>query len=406
MNISSMRSLKLADVIVLAIITAAAVYLYAGFFSPDPYILSYGPNPRKILWIIRIVLPILYIGLMISYIRVRSGRIQPGALLLMAVTTVVCLCLSYMAADFYYQRWFDRHRPSYHPYLQLVPPAPVTKTDSSAGDIRVYCLGGSTTELPDSSGIDWPSRVESIFHYAYGMRSVRVYNLGREWYTSLHTLINYETNLREKRPAVILYMEAVNDLLQNADFSYFSRGRFRDDYGHFYGPVNRIIDRRTLWRYLSEVVSRLWYSRPRRIIDTGTFPGLAPYRRNIQTLIDLARSSGSTVVLMTEPCLMKQNMSDEEMASVGMLRVEAINDSEVWSPATVLNGMEEYNGALRDLARDNHLCLIDLEKEVPKSLTFFRDEVHYRDTAFSVIAPFVAERLHECISGTTSPPIH
>ncbi len=390
------------DVLVLGALTGAWTYLYLGFFSPDPYILSYGANPRIILWFIRISLPILFAGSVLLYLRLRSRRIQPGALLLAAVTTIVSLCLAYMAGEIYYQRWFDRHRPAYHPYLQLMPadpgpPAALSK-GGAPGEITVYCFGGSTTELPDSSGIDWPSRVERLLHDTYGMRNVRIHNLGRQWYTSLHTLINYETNIRERKPALILYMGAVNDLLQNADFSYFSRGPFRDDYGHFYGPVNRIVDRRSLWRYLSDVVSRLWYSRPREIIDTDTFPGLVPYRRNLQTMIELGRSGGTKVALMTEPCLLKPVMSEEEIASVGMTRVEAINDSEVWSPNTVLNGMERYNGALREIADQNRLCLIDLEKAVPKSLTFFRDEVHYRDTTFNIIAPFVAAKLRECLS--------
>ena len=36
-------------------------------------------------------------------------------------------------------------------------------------------------------------------------------------------------------------MHGINDLLCNADFSYLSRGEFREDYGHFLGAVTRII---------------------------------------------------------------------------------------------------------------------------------------------------------------------
>jgi hypothetical protein len=81
-----------------------------------------------------------------------------------------------------------------------------------------------------------------------------------------------------------------------------------------------------------------------------------------------------------------------------MIRVEAINDTIVWSSETVVNGMEQYNGALKTIAREEGLLLIDLEQEIPKSLLWFRDEVHYQDTTFSVIAPFVAKHLAEHLS--------
>jgi DNA-directed RNA polymerase len=134
------------------------------------------------------------------------------------------------------------------------------------------------------------------------------------------------------------------------------------------------------------------------VITTGTFPGLPAYRRNISTLIEMARHDSTRVVLMTEPSLFKPVMSEEELAAVGMLRAEAINDSLVWSSETARNGMEQYNNSLKEIAGRNNMPVIDLEKEVPKSLLFFRDEVHYRDTAFPLIARVVAARLHEILS--------
>lgn len=257
--------------------------------------------------------------------------------------------------------------------------------------VRIFCLGGSTTEFPDHSGRDWPSRVEAILREQYGLKNVEVYNLGREWYTTLHTLINYETNIRQYRPSAILIMQSINDLLQNADFAYMSHGNFREDYGHFYGPVNRIIARRSLWRYLGDVFDGIWYATPRKPLTTDRFPGLAAYRRNITTIIELAKHDSTTVILMTEPCLMKRIMPEEELSAVAMINVEAINDTMVWTSETIVNGMEQYNDLMRTIAIEKRLPLIDLEKEVPKSLVYFRDEVHYQDTTFCLIAPFVAE---------------
>ena len=72
-----------------------------------------------------------------------------------------------------------------------------------------------------------PTRVQARLRDADTARPVEVSNLGRQWYTSHHSLINYASNLRPLRPDVVVVMHAINDVLHNADFSYFSRGPFR-----------------------------------------------------------------------------------------------------------------------------------------------------------------------------------
>jgi hypothetical protein len=306
----------------------------------------------------------------------------------------ICLFICYAAADIFYQHWFDKHRKQYHPYLQLMPNDFKMRGNETDSTIKVFCLGGSTTELPDKSGIDWPSRVGKILKTRYKVENAEIYNLGRQWYTSLHTLINYETNLRQYKPTVLLIMQSVNDLLHNADFSYFSRGSFRDDYGHFYGPVNRIIDRRSLWRYLSDEISGLWYYKPRKTVTTSTFRGLLTYIKNITTIIELAKLDDTKVILMTEPSLFKKNMSPSEISAVLMLKVEAINDTMVWSIETVTEGMSQYNDAIKKIAKEQNLYLIDLDKYVPKELKYFHDEVHYNDITFPIVAELVAKELN------------
>ena len=112
----------------------------------------------------------------------------------------------------------------------------------------------------------------------------------------------------------------------------------------------------------------------------------------------MAKHDSTGVILMTEPCLAKSDMSEAERFAINMLKVEAINDTIIWSGETLVRGMEQYNDAIRRIAKEEGLPLIDLEKEVPKSLTYFRDEVHYTDTTFSLIAPFIAGKLAEYLS--------
>lgn len=396
MKLSSYKYLKKIDIAIISLFTLLFLYIYTGFYYPDNYILSYGSNPNKILWAIRILLPFLFLGIVILYINVRSRKIEKSSLIVLIISTLLTLYIFYTIADMLYQQWFDNNRKEFHPYLQIKPID--YSPSNNLNSVKVFFLGGSTTELTDKSGVDWPSKVESILHEQYNMRNIEIHNLGRQWYTSLHTLINFETNLRKHHPSVIIIMQSVNDLLHNADFSYFSRGNFRNDYGHFYGPLNRIIDRRSLWRYISDIISGLWYSKPRRIITTDDFPGLEAYKRNINNIIEMAKHDSTEVVLLSEPHLFKKNMTNEEINSIGMLKIEAINDTMVWSIETALNGMIQYNDALKSIAKEKNLPFIDLEKEIPKTLTFFYDEVHYQDTTFSIIAPFIAKELYKILS--------
>lgn len=372
-------------------------YIYIGFYFPDDYTLAIGSFPSIILWILRVSIPLIVCGLYVLYIRLRLKKTDPRAAIVFVMALSFAILIGYQIADTLYQKWFERNRFKFHPYLQLVPQPFQVSADSTSNTLRIFCLGGSTTELPDSRGKDWESRVEHILKTQYGRSNVEVYNLGREWYTTLHTLINYETNLRHHKPDVILLMQSVNDLLHNADFSVFSHDTFREDYGHFYGPVNRIIHHGSLLDKLVSIVTGLWYSNQKEVITTDHFPGIVSYKRNLTTIIELAKFDSTKIILMTEPSLYKTGMPKNEIDVLGMLKVEAINKNKVWSLQTAVNGMKKYNETMKEIAKLNSLHTIDLDSAVSKSLIYFRDDVHYTDSAFSVIAPFIAHELNRVL---------
>lgn len=380
-----------------ALFLALCLYIYIGFYFPDEYTLAFGLFPFVMLWMIRILFPIVVALMMIFYVRLRLKKTDHRAVIVFFVTMFFATFIAYQIADEIYQDWFEKNQNRYHPYLQLVPQEYLPHSDSSSRMITIFCLGGSTTELTDSKGKDWESRVETILKKEYGISNIEVYNLGREWYTTLHTLINYETNLRHHKPSVILIMQSVNDLLHNADFSVFSHDSFREDYGHFYGPVNRIIHHGSLLDKMNSIVAGLWYAYPKEVITTDIFPGIVSYERNLNTIIELAKHDSTKIILMTEPSIYKSVMSADEISVLVMVKVEAINEYKVWSIQTAKNGMQQYNATMKMIATDHNLPLIDLDSLIPKSVTFFRDDVHYKDTTFSMIAPFIAHEINRYI---------
>lgn len=391
-----LSKLTLLDALILLIFGSGAAWIYRGFFFPDPFFYE-GPHSgglRLILWGIYFGFPLVALLVAALFVGLRTGLI-PGSVLLLALGgSLLGALLVYLPVSHYYYAHAQRIDISrYHPYLQIAPPPlPIQRSGSQR---TVLFLGGSTTEWRNSAGKDWPSMVEEAL--SKSDTPITALNAAREWYTSLHSLINYSVNLRTLQPDVIVVMHAVNDLLHNADFSYLSGGPFSPDYRHFYGPLSRALNRPSLFGTIGQKLGSAWYHRPREIIATRTFPGLQAFTRNLRTLIELASLQGSTVVLLAQPNLLRQEMPLAERAMLTMLNQEAIGPRAQWNLATAVHGFQQYNDGVRTLAAEGGARLLDLEREVPKSPRYFTDEVHYTDAAYPVVASAVARELAEIL---------
>jgi lysophospholipase L1-like esterase len=372
---------------------------WVGFFFPDPYYVNRSAAlHRQIMWAGRVGVPLLLLALGILDKRIRQRRADRRVPYLLGGGLVLGALLAYPPLSYLHERSFERGGGRAHPYLQLDPPLyqPRPRSDGPT-PLRIFCLGGSTTEWVDSGGRGWPERVEATLRDSHPATPVEMHNLGRQWYTTLHALINYETNLRHHRPDVLLVMHVINDVLHNADFSYFSRGPFRDDYGHFYGPLQRLSRPESFPRHIAGLFAAVWYHRPRIEMESHDFPGLKPFDRNLRTLIALARMDETVVVLMTEPNLYRESMPAAERSLLHLVEREAVGPDRRWSFATAHRAMLAYNDAVRRIAREENVALIDLDAMVAKTPEYFKDDVHYRDPAFDVVAAGVARGLEPTV---------
>ncbi|MDM7925583.1 MAG: SGNH/GDSL hydrolase family protein [bacterium] len=374
-----------------AALCGAALFVWIGFLFPDPvYLERNRAFGSAVLWAFRIGIPVLAGAAVLVVRRVRAGKLPADRPLLALSVAALLGLLLYPVADSRYHDVMSRRRKhgDMHAFLQLAP-RPVG-TDSSASGPRVFCLGGSTTEFGDTRDRDWPSRVRERLAKVPGLENVSVINCGRQWYTTLHILILYETQLKPLRPDVIVVMETINDLLVNADFSYFSGGPFRSDYGHFFGPLAGRVLHRNLPAAVLGDLRRLWYLKKRGIVETDSFPGAVSFRNNLESLIDLAEKNGTRVALMTQPYLFHEDMTPAEEKALYMVRMEAVGPDRQWSAATAARGFRRYREALIGVAESKGVPWLDLEAAVPKTLEYFKDDVHYRDPAYDLVADAVA----------------
>lgn len=386
------------DIILAILYLIIMTYIYIGFYFPDPFTINKFRTGFITLLLlgIRTVFPLIAFGLLFVYYAVRTKKIPFSNVIISFVSICVSLFLLYYLAVFAYtiRGSYKEIVQDYHPFLQLSPPRVTIGPNVDSNTIRILCVGGSTTEFKGKKkGMPgWPALVEKHLQSDTAYKNIKVYNLGRQWYTTLHTLINYETNLRHHKPEIIIVMHGINDLLVNADKSYFSHKEFQEDYSHFYGAVNRIITNQGLLKRFFEVL-KIWYHKPREILEVYDFPGLVPFERNLNTLIDIAKVDSTLVILMTQPNLFKENMSNDEKEALHMVNVESYGPKHRWSFGTALRGMQAYNDMVRNIAKERDAFLIDLEKEVPKSFEYFWDDVHYCDKTFDIISEYIYQEL-------------
>ncbi len=390
------KKYTLCEIIFFTICIVLTTYAYAHLISPDPYALFRfrWVYSIPILWGIRIGIPILTVVIIVIYYKVKFKKVHLTNIILVCVSLLITCFVFFPVASYLYGKAvrIEEKLSLYHPFLQLKPPEVHNIPLKDNNTTRIFTLGGSTTEWKDkSTKTGWPSRVEKLLQGNIN-DNIEIFNFGRQWYSTLHTLINYEVNIRPHKPDVIIVMHAINDLLCNADFSYLSHGKFRDDYGHFYGAVNRIIARGNFIQKMFREIN-FWSNKPRQLVSQKEFPGIPVFQRNLNTLIDIAEVDGTKVVLMTQPYLYKEDMPEDEIKHCAMLKHESVGPEKRWSYLSAYWGMKAYNETIIRIAQKRNIPFINLEPQLPKDLEHFTDGVHYKNKTYDKIAEYVSAEL-------------
>lgn len=379
------------NILIIIVFIGISTYVYYGFYFPDPVIFYIHDFSKLLINSIKLFYPIAVIGIIVLYRFIYLKKVQISSIILLIFAFFFFLLLSYPIADYYYRNSLAVNTDEFHSYLQINPPS-VKNFESE--NYNIFCIGGSTTEFKDESGRDWPNLVQQEINKDLQLKDVRLHNLGKQWYTTQHILFNYIANLKQYKPDAIIIMENVNDLLHNADFSWLSSGKYRDDYGNFMGPLARLVKYKSFVEFLKQTVKRSWYTEKYIEINTDSFPGIKSFERNLNSLINLAKEEGTKFILMTQPNIYKDSMSTEELSKLTMLNVEAIGNGKKWTYKTALNGFRQYNNKIREIAlANNDVYLIDLEKIVPKNLEYLIDDVHYNSKTHDLISPFISKEL-------------
>lgn len=378
------------NIIFFVLFTLASAYVYIGFFINDPVMLQLHWGYQAVILGIKIFFPVLIALIIFFYYSIRAKKIKPGAVVLLCIALLVIVSLLYPVGDYFYQEALSKKTNEFHTYLQLNPPD-VPQINYSS--YNIFCLGGSTTEFKDKAGRDWTKLVEEKLAEESHSKPIKLYNFGKQWYTTQHSLTNYIQNLREHKPDLIIVMHNINDLLHNADFSRFSGGAFRADYGHFLGPFTNLVNRTSLIQMIIQTIGHNWYYEQPEEVNAVEFAGLKSFENNLKTLIEICSFDKTKIILMTEPNMYKESMIEEELAALHMLNTEAVGNGKRWSFRTAMDGLNAYNQKTKQIALDKKTMFIDLDKAVPKTLDYFYDDVHYKDQTYDLISDYISGEL-------------
>jgi len=247
------------------------------------------------------------------------------------------------------------------------------------GVIRIAALGASTT----ADG--YPAMLEEYLNATVAAQSNRfeVMNFGHGYWTSAHVLVNFVLNVIDFAPDYIVIHQAAND-----EHARASEAEFRGDYSHYLKVFQppRIPDRYILrvsvlyralkfyrnpnpeWMFV-EAASQIRRKEPQRPLNARE---LGVFRRNIETIIDVASVRHIKVVLTTMP-----HSTDER-----------------YGP---LNYMDQLNEVLRSIAaNDDRLLFVDLDKQMTGKVNhLFVDPVHVNDAGRRMKAEYLGNRIIE-----------
>lgn len=332
-------------------------------------------------------------------------------------------------------------RRVFHPQPEVMPgvsgPAWYTTDEhgvrgdpyQATGRYNILAVGGSTTEnvyLDDTES--WHHLLQTRLNARGHTPPVWVGNVGR----SGHGLVEHIHAIRHFVPQLrldaVVVLAGVNDLVPVwwEPSRYDASAEDPEDYVQFFHKsfhVRPLVDpavsrpfpeslalwnlgELTFWRLLN--LTETWrvqdtlginYDERRRILRNAPVlldevPGLAAaverYELNLRTLIRAAGDQGVRLLLMTQPVIWSDHLSEDakQRLWLGM----RIPDGR-YEPHALLEAMNRFNQKLLDVSRETGTEYVDLASSMNGMEAYYYDEVHFTELGARVVADLLADYL-------------
>lgn len=277
---------------------------------------------------------------------------------------------------------------------------PEFPADKPPGTCRIVCMGDSVVfgRYAPSDDLVWTALLQERLTRRWG-RPVQVINAGVPGYSVETNIKLLRLRILPLHPDLIIVCQLVNDL-NNASAHVFGPKRNPLASGDprrltLESRIGAFRDRNFLLHHIirkniTPLVSTVSRGKGRHDEVPADFS--REYERGLASLVDLARAGGAEVVLCTawKAFGRSQPAEAQEANAASLLLV---------NPYLSLSGLyaafDAMNRAVRTVARDRGVTLIDLAELVPADSRLFRDAVHVSAEGEGVLADTLAAQLPE-----------
>lgn len=269
---------------------------------------------------------------------------------------------------------------------------PELEVPKPEGRIRVAFLGASTTFCAEagSNEATWPHLVWESLKRKWPDREFDYVNAAVPGYRVEDSLKNIERRVKNLQPDVVVIYHATNDL--SADTRALAQQQGLVGASDETGGLSRW----SLAWFLLEKNLQVW-SRQRAaarkdVAHLAFDPEVLSrgFHQRLLELVAAARGVARIVVLATFSPKVRRGQSAEE-------QLRACNTSLYYMPYMsvegILQGFEEYNRVIRQVARETGAVLVDGEDAIPGTDEYFSDSVHFKDAGCQRMSRRVVDTL-------------
>lgn len=375
----------MSRVVVICYEIVYAIIYFGLLFSKNAF-LKYYPDVSFIEKLLLLLL--LFSGFFVPYI-LKLLRVRLTLIHYSAAGALFCAAYLFASGQYYAAQFRER---AFHSFLQVPPFEQTAEVRKSPGVFRIVCLGGSTTEGLGRKG--YPDSLRDLLVSRYPRKRIEVINAGRFFYSTQHSIIQYLFYLKDFDPDLIIFFHAINDLITSFTEPPFSSRPFRRDYGHFYGALAHL-------RYpksFEQILAGFFYADLMRTRTTpapfSDFKSQHSFRRNLETMIEIAQSRRIHVILANQPhCFSARNDSDPGFL---IFRNDfLIDEGHYADEQSWYNGMELFNGITGETAVRHAVPLVDQAAVCNGRKELFSDSVHMNAEGTARQARLFCEKIVE-----------
>ena len=300
----------------------------------------------------------------------------------------------------------------------------------------ILAIGGSTTNcIGLSNDESWPWILESLLNQSALNHAFTVGNVGVPALNSNHHYFQLKyLQPQYENVRMILMLVGINDFNRTFLSKEFTTEENKHSFNRSFIRLPR--DSKSMWYQRTELYMHLrdkysaFRTSPSKLspsdlddmlnaYEAATKKDELPdmslaldnYEANLREIAQLAKLQGSELVLITQPVLWHDGMTEYEKKIT--LTGIPIKDGITYTVEAMARGMEIFNNRLKVVADDENVRVIDLASMLPQDISVFFDWCHFNKSGAEKVAQAIYGNLgyllnddfSEAESGEKSEPI-